>query len=82
MHNTEHNKNSILYTHPNCSSCNYIKDYLNSINFEFNEVDCSKNLQVCIKKNITSLPTLEVNGKFIVGKKAIINYMSKISKIS
>lgn len=60
-----------IYSTPICPWCNAAKDFFNSIELPFEEIDVSadeKAAQLMIEKSgQTGVPVIEIDGKIIVG---------------
>ncbi|MFO7928824.1 MAG: glutaredoxin domain-containing protein [Candidatus Humimicrobiaceae bacterium] len=62
---------TVIYSTITCPYCRRAKDYLNSKNIEFEEIDVSKDkhrLKEMIEKSgQMGVPVIEINGNIIVG---------------
>ena len=60
-----------VYSTPTCPWCKKVKEYLNSKNVEFTEVDVSKDhkaaTEMVEKSGQMGVPQIEINGKIIIG---------------
>jgi glutaredoxin-like YruB-family protein len=60
-----------VYSTPTCPWCKKVKEYLNSKNAEFTDIDVSKNHdavhEMVEKSGQMGVPQIEINGKMIVG---------------
>ena len=65
------NNKIIVYSTPNCISCNKVKTLLNKYNIKYkivNVVESDATLEKFLQKiGQTSVPVTEIDGKFIVG---------------
>jgi len=62
---------AILYSQTDCSHCKQQKQILGEYQSLFKIIECDKETDLCIKKEITRTPTWEINGKFYPGIKSI-----------
>ncbi|MFP3949979.1 MAG: glutaredoxin family protein [Candidatus Micrarchaeia archaeon] len=64
-------KKVVVYTSPSCPYCNMVKQYLNSRDVKFEEVDVSlspeKAQEMLGKSGRMGVPQLDINGRIIVG---------------
>ncbi len=60
-----------IYSTPTCPWCHKAKDYLDSKNVEYEDVDVSENTQrvheMVKKSGQMGVPVLDINGKILVG---------------
>ncbi len=60
-----------LYSTPTCPWCHKAKDYLDSKNVEYEDVDVSQNTEgaheMVKKSGQMGVPVLDINGKILVG---------------
>lgn len=61
----------IIYSTPSCPWCHKAKDYLDSKNVEYEDVDVSEDTQraqeMVEKSGQMGVPVLDINGKILVG---------------
>lgn len=61
----------IIYSTPTCPWCHKAKDYLDSKNIAYEDVDVSENTQraqeMIAKSGQMGVPVLDINGKVLVG---------------
>jgi glutaredoxin-like YruB-family protein len=65
-------KNKIkVYTTPTCGYCVKLKDWLRTMNIEFEEIDISRNREagsyITQKSGSRGVPQTEINGRVVVG---------------
>ncbi len=64
-------KKVIVYTSPSCPYCNMVKQYLNSRNVDFEELDVSlsreKAQEMLGKSGRMGVPQVDINGRVVVG---------------
>lgn len=63
-------KNNTLYYLPACPHCQKQLELLFPIENNFNKIDCNSQKELCIVKEIVSVPAWEIDEKFYVGTKA------------
>ena len=60
-----------IYSTPTCMYCKTLKEYLKSLNFEYTEIDVSKNhqeLENMVKiSGQMGVPVIDINGQVVVG---------------
>jgi len=61
----------ILYSQTDCSHCKQQKQILGEYLSLFNIIECDKETDLCIKKEIIGTPTWEIDGKLYQGVKSI-----------
>jgi glutaredoxin len=64
-------KNAVMYSQTDCSHCKQQKQILGEYQSLFNIIECDKETDLCMKKEIIGTPTWEINGKFYPGIKSI-----------
>ncbi|MFA5258719.1 MAG: hypothetical protein WC979_10135 [Candidatus Pacearchaeota archaeon] len=62
---------AVMYSRSDCSHCKQQKQILGVYQNLFKIVECDKETDLCIKKDITGTPTWEINGKFYPGIRSI-----------
>lgn len=62
---------AVMYSQTDCSHCKQQKEILGEYSNLFTIVECDKQTDLCIKKEITGTPTWEINGKLYQGVKSI-----------
>ncbi|HKL17008.1 MAG TPA: glutaredoxin domain-containing protein [Patescibacteria group bacterium] len=60
-----------VYSTPTCPYCHHVKDFLKENNFEFEDIDVSKDQEagrhMVEKTGQMGVPVVEINGDFIIG---------------
>jgi len=74
-----------LYSTPSCVYCNTLKMYFKKYNFNFEDIDVSKNEkeldQMIEKSGQMGVPVLDINGTIVIGfDKKKINDLLKIKE--
>jgi len=63
--------NVTVYSTPTCPWCTRVKDYLNSKEVKFNEINVAENragaMEMIQKSGQRGVPVLDINGTIIVG---------------
>jgi len=62
---------AILYSQTECSHCKQQKQILGTYSGLFKIIECDKEPEKCMAKEITGTPTWEINGKLYQGVKSI-----------
>ena len=62
-------ENSVLYISNGCPHCSTQEKMLSDYNFEI--IDCFYETEICVKKEVFAVPSWEIKGEIIKGKKSI-----------
>ena len=72
--------NFTIYTKPDCKFCKYAKNYLNSLNISFEEVNFDKEsfdkLKIITNRNLITYPQIFHDNKLIGGFEDLYNYIT------
>lgn len=64
----------ILYSSPGCVHCSLVKQMLDKHNVKY---EVSEDRQLMISKDLSEMPTIEVNGELIEGYSRVLTWLDE-----